>query len=229
MWAQFLKMRIGWSRYYVDVSVAHHWTKWTYSYSCPIKFIFKYKNVDWGGGTCTGLTVCVGEHFFLCWWAYLLSICHRKSRSPIVAGVLGHPDVLRVCNWYHWSPTNHVQIFLSARGKKREFKFFVLIVIAEWMSFYNKMITVALQIIIQLLQYMGYATYNTCWSHRAYLHPFLLCDQLLFVFLLPTTIKFRAVHKLTFFWPSQVTNHKSSEQVNSQVSSKSLVQARYLN
>ena len=64
LWDQLLKMRIGWSRYYVDVSVAHHWTKWTYNYSCPIKFIFKYKNVDWRGGTCTGLTVCVGEHFF---------------------------------------------------------------------------------------------------------------------------------------------------------------------
>ena len=94
LWDQLLKMRIGWSRYYVDVSVAHHWTKWSYSYSCPNKFIFKYKNVDWSGGTCTGSTVCVGEHFFLRWWAYLLSICHRKSSSPIVAGVLGHPDVI---------------------------------------------------------------------------------------------------------------------------------------
>ena len=36
----------------------------------------------------------------------------------------------------------------------------------------------------------------------------------------------RGVHKLTFFWPSQVTNHKSSAQVNSQVSSKSLVQVQ---
>ena len=34
----------------------------------------------------------------------------------------------------------------------------------------------------------------------------------------------RDVYKLTFFWPNQVTNHKSSEKVNSQVTSKSLVQ-----
>ena len=43
-------------------------------------------------------------------------------------------------------------------------------------------------------------------------------------FCLIVIIKSRGVHKLTFFWPSQVTNHKTSEQVNSQVSSKSLVQ-----
>ena len=36
----------------------------------------------------------------------------------------------------------------------------------------------------------------------------------------------RDVHKLTFFWPSQVANHESSEQVNSQVSSKSFVQVK---
>ena len=36
----------------------------------------------------------------------------------------------------------------------------------------------------------------------------------------------RGVHKLPFFWPSQVTNHKSSEQVNSQITSKSLVQVQ---
>ena len=36
----------------------------------------------------------------------------------------------------------------------------------------------------------------------------------------------RGVHKLTFFWPSQVSNHKSSEQIKSQVSRKSLVQVQ---